>query len=280
MNNAPLTTSRKFDPTIYGLQRNQQFLVLILCLPLSIAFIIGCLVFGASIGFKLSLFVLAIDVIVFIMVGMSPANLYHFECTLRFLKDIKTGNDYIHKHGKEGEKKAKSLFHIKQIHDDGSIEFTYTKRRPQNFGGILELKTFSPDELEAFSANAERMLIGLPDRTLIKTTMKVRSDLTDYSEPLKKELRKNRVPQIVRESMYEHQLICEQAEEKSYTNHMLILIDYTASAEKAKHTLGIVLNSISEVLDDMEIGNRRLTTEDEILEMFYGDITFNIHRGV
>jgi hypothetical protein len=30
----------------------------------------------------------------------------------------------------------------------------------------------------------------------------------------------------------------------------------------------------------MEIGNRRLTTEDEILEMFYGDITFNIHRGV
>jgi hypothetical protein len=59
MNNAPLTTSRKFDPTIYGLQRNQQFLVLFLCLPLTIAFVIGCLVFGASIGFKLSLFVLA-----------------------------------------------------------------------------------------------------------------------------------------------------------------------------------------------------------------------------
>jgi hypothetical protein len=45
-------------------------------------------------------------------------------------------------------------------------------------------------------------------------------------------------------------------------------------------TIGIVLNSISEVLDDMEIGNRRLTTENEILEMFYGDITFNIHRSV
>ena len=127
--NAPLTTSRKFDPTIYGLQRNQQFLVLILCLPLSLTFIIGCLVFGASIGFKLSLFALAIDVIIFILVGMSPANLYHFECTLRFLKDIRKGNDYLHKHGKEGGKKAKSMFHIKKIHGDGSIEFTHTKRR-------------------------------------------------------------------------------------------------------------------------------------------------------
>ena len=59
---------------------------------------------------------------------------------------------------------------------------------------------------------------------------------------------------------------------------MLVLIDYTASAEKAKHTLEVVLHTISEVLDDMEIGNRKLTTQDEILEMFYGDITFNIHR--
>jgi len=124
------------------------------------------------------------------------------------------------------------------------------------------------------------MLIGLPDRTLIKTTMKVRSDLTDYSEPIKVELRKNRIPQIVRESMYEHQQICEQADEKSYSNHMLVLIDYTASAEKAKHTLDIVLHAVSEVLDDMAIGNRRLTTEDEIFEMFYGDITFNFHRSV
>lgn len=278
--NAPLTTSRKFDPTIYGLQRNQQFLVLIMCLPLSLTFIIGCLVFGANIGFKLSMVALAVDIIIFILVGTNPANLYHFECTLRFLKDIKTGNDYIHKHGKEGEKKAHNLSHIKKIHDDGSIEFTYTKKRPQNFGGILELKTFSPEDMQVFSENAERMLIGLPDRTLIKTTMKVRSDLSDYSEPIKAELRKNRVPQIVRESMYEHQLICEQADEKSYTNHMLVLIDYVASAEKAKHTLGIVLHAISEVLDDMEIGNRRLITEDEIIEMFYGDITFNIHRSV
>jgi hypothetical protein len=273
----PLTTSRKFDPTIYGLQKNQQILILILCLPLSFTFIVGCLAFGVGTGFRLSMFALAVDIIIFILIGMNPANLYHFECTLRFLKDIKTGNDFIFKHGKKGIQKAKNLFHIKKIHSDGSIEFTNTKQRPQNFGSIIELKTFSPEDMEVFSENAERMLIGLPDRTLIKTTMKVRSDLNDYSEPIKAELRKNRVPQIVRESMHQHQIICEQADEKSYTNHMLVLIDYTASAEKARHMLDIVLHAISEVLDDMEIGNRRLTSQDEILEMFYGDITFNIH---
>jgi hypothetical protein len=81
----PLTTSRKFDPTMFGLQRNQQMLVLILCLPLSLSFIFGCMVFGTDTGFKLSMFVLAIDAVFFVLVGWNPANLYHFECTLRFL---------------------------------------------------------------------------------------------------------------------------------------------------------------------------------------------------
>jgi hypothetical protein len=253
---------------------------------------IGCLIFGLDLGIKISLSIAVVEAVFFFMVARSPANLYHFECTLRFLKDIKTGEDYVYKHEEQPKnklfqffkvkqllKKVQGLTHIKKIHNGKYIEYTHEKTRPHNWGGILELKTFQPEDLEMFAENAERFLIGVEDKTIIKTTLKVRSDLTDYALPIRMELQKNRVPQIVRDSMFEHQQMCENADEKSYKNHMLVLIDYTANPEKAKHKLDVTIHAISEILDDMAIGYKRLETEDEILSMFFEDITYNIHNA-
>jgi hypothetical protein len=153
----------------------------------------------------------------------------------------------------------------------------YSRQSPHNFGKIAKLETFQPDDYQKFADQVERMILGFEDKVIIKTSMKVRSNLTDYAAPIREELKRDRVPQIVRESMWEHQQICEAADEKSYTNHMLILINYTPNTKKAKHKLNTMTNSIGNILSEMKIGYKVLDSKDKVLEMFYEDITYNVH---
>jgi len=275
----PMTVSRKFDPTVYGLQKNQQNLLVLLCIPILLIFTVGMYVIGIDLAVKLACFIAGCEFAFFLWIGSSPSNLYHFECTCRFFKSIYKGADYIEKYGYNGLQKARSLTHIKTIHDGKYIEYSYSKERPHNWATMLKLHSFQPEDLEMFTESLERMLIGNPDKTLIKTFLHVRSDLTDYSEPIRKELHKNRIPQIVRDSMYEFQVMCETADAKSFENHMIVFLEYTANPEKAKNKLDIIVNNVQEILTHMEIGSEILDTEDKILGMFHGHITYGIHQG-
>jgi hypothetical protein len=279
----PLSTSRKIDLTLWGFHRNQQALIAIQLFLLSIVYFMISFTFNTIIAYKVSIVFLVVECVFFTIVGSNAAVLYHFECACRFLISISNGMNFIEKHGENGDQKARDLTHIQKVHDKGYIQYhvgkLFHQKRSHNWGVMLELKGFQPDDLDQFALNLERVLISLPDKTLIKTFLHVRSDLTDYAEPLRDELRRNRIPQIVRDSMFEFQLMCEEADAKSFENHMLILLDYTASATKAKDRLDIIVKTVQEILDDMEIGSRVLKTEDEILNMFYGHITYNIHQG-
>jgi len=277
MSTTPMSGNRNFDPTVLGLHQNQQLLVFILMFPLMACFLISIFVIGPHWGVYVSIGFAVLEILFFMLVGRTNQTLYYFERNLRFMWSIHRGTDYINKYGFNGIPKARSLTHIKKIHGGGIVEFFYTQARPHRWGSILFLKAFKPEDYEIFKVNVERMLIGLPDGTIIKTTLKVRSDLTDHAEPIRRELGKEGLPQIIRESMNEHMHMCELANEKSYENHMLVLLPYTASDEVAKHQLGILTKNIMEILEGMKIYCRRLETEAEIIDMFYGDITFNVH---
>lgn len=277
MSVTPMTGNRNFDPTVLGLHKNQQLLLFILIFSLIGCFLLGTFVLGSHLGVYVSIDFAALEAIFFLAVGRSTASLYHFERNLRFLWSVHRGTDYINKYGNRGIQKARSLTHIKKIHKGGHIEYFFDQTRPHNWGGIISLKTFTPEDLEVFKVNVERMWIGLPDHSIIETTLKVRSDLTDHAESIRKELGKEGLPQIIRESMDEHRIMCELANEKSYENHMLVLLSYSALTDGAKHQLDIMIKTITEILEGMRIGCRRLETQEEIEDMFFGDITFNVH---
>jgi len=272
----PMTVTRNFNPTIYGYQKNQQNLAIILAVLLMPTFMIGTFLVGPNAAVNIAIGQAVIETLFFVYVASSASNLYHFECWCRFLKSINKGEDYIEKHGVNGLKKARNLSHIKKVHDGKYIEYFFTKERPHNWGIMLKLKSFMPEDFDIFAENVERMFIGNPDRTLIKTFLHVRSDLTDYAKPIREELYQNRIPQIVRDSMFEFQMMCEEADSKTAENYMLILIDYTANPIKAKGKLEILLSGVQDILDDMEIGCEVMDTEEKILGMFYGHITYEV----
>lgn len=277
MSQTPLTTSRQFDPTYYGFQKNQQEFAVLLCIPLVLLFLIGMYTVGPDMTTKMCGGLLVLEILLFIKVAKSSADLYHFECTMRFLRSIKKGEDIIEKHGKFGMDRARSLTHIKKIHDGKYAEFFFSKERPHNWSTFLKIDSMSPENLAAFANTIELLFAGFPDKTIIKTVLQLRSDSTDYAEPIRIELKKDRIPQIVRESMYELQVLCEEAETKQYFCHMQILIDYTQSFEKAKKTLDIITNNISDCLTMLKVGNEVLDTDDKILEMYYSLITYGVH---
>jgi|SRR5659263_69453 len=277
MSTAATSGNRNFDPTVLGLHQNQQFLLFILIFPLMGCFVLSIFTLGSHLGVYVSIGFGFLELLFFLAVGRNTASLYHFERNLRFMWSVHLGTDYINKYGHHGIQKARSLTHIKKVHKGGYIEYFFDRDRPHNWGGIIHLNTFTPDDLEAFKANVERMCVGLPDHSIIKTTLKVRSDLTDHAESIRKELGREGLPQIIRESMDEHRIMCELANEKSYENHMLVLLSYNASPEGAMHKLDIMIQTITEILEGMKIGCTRLETPEAIEDMFYGDITFNVH---
>jgi hypothetical protein len=253
---------------------------------------VGCLVLGPEIGIEIAAVVMLIEAVFFFFVGRNSDHFYHFLCTLGFLASIHKGDDYIYKHEEyKGNflfrkikewvlyKKIKELTRIKKIHNGKYIEFIYSKKTPNNFGALIELKTYQPEDLEAYAENVERMIMGQGDKSMIITSLTVRSDLTDYAKPIKDELKRNRIPPIVRDSMYEHQQMCEMADEKSYKNHMLVLIPYTANVKKAMHSLDIAVDSICRILEELGIGFEWLDTKEKIIRMYNEDLTYNIHNS-
>jgi hypothetical protein len=212
-------------------------------------------------------------------IGRSQSRLYHFECTWRFIFSMVSKTSYIEKYGDNGLQKSKEFSYIKWIHDGGFIEFFhYPKKRPHNWGVIIWLDAFDPESLKTFILNTQNMLIGLPDKTVLKTSVNIRNDLQDYSEPITIQLQENDMPTIVRESMIEHEKYIKMAQIKNYENYMMVLIDYTASKKKAIKLLKITINSISGVLREMEIDNHVLASAGEVREAFYGQVTFNVHQ--
>lgn len=276
-NQTPITTTRKFDPTYFGFQKNQQEFAALLCVPLVLVFLIGVYTVGPETTIDICGALFVIEFLIFVKVARTSADLYHFECTMRFLRSIKKGEDFIEKHGKLGIEKARGLSHIKKIHEGKYIEFFFTKERPHNWSTVLEIDSISPEDLEKFANEIEKLFIGFPDKTVIKTVLQLRANNVDYAAPIRAELQRDRIPQIVRESMFELQQMCEVAETKSYKCNMQILIDYTQSFETAKKTLDIITNNISDCLGMMHIGNKVLDTDDKILEMYYGLITHGVH---
>lgn len=291
MVNAPMTTTRKFDLTIWGFHKNQQILIMILFFSLSVVFAVSTITLGLEIGIKMGELFAVLEFIFYLTFARTPEKLLHFEYTMRFLLSIFKGDDYIYKHEESKNQvfrfhavknlinKVRRFTRIKNIDEKGHIEFMYSRETPHTMGGVIELKSHQPEDRDAFAENIERMMVGMDDKSIMITTLKVRSDLTDYAKPIRDELQKNRVPQIVRDSMYEHQLMCELADEKSYKNHMLVLPPYTANTEKAKRNVDISINSVCTVLDELGIGVERLDSEDKVLEMFYEDITHNVHNA-
>lgn len=216
---------------------------------------------------------------IFFYVGRSQSRLYRFECFMRFLLSFQFGTDSIEKHSEKGLKNAQDFSHIKKVHTGGYIEYIPSKERPNNFGGIIKLKAFSPEKLKNFTDNVERMIIGIPDRSTLKTVITIRKDLNDFSLPLQNQLNDMSLPKIVRESGIECKTFITQANNKSYENYMLVLIPYTASKKEAKQKLDITLNSVSKILTDMKLDNEVLKTIPAIKEAFFSQITYNFHSS-
>ena len=273
----PVTLSRNFDLTVYTLRRNQQMLALALLIPWFTVMVVGNKLVGPHITNRIALVMAVIEICIFLYIGRNPIRLYRFECLFRFLWSLQRNTDYIWKYAEDGLKQAQEFSHIKKVHKGGYIEYTFEKSRPNNWGYIIRLDAFSPDSFQKFVDGVELFIVGLLDGTVLKTTINVRKDLKDYAEPIKIDLNKESVPELVRQSMFEHQQFIESAEIKSYENYMLILLPYTASPKKAKAKLKTTVNSICEVLDGMKIGYKKLDTADKIKEAFFGCITGNFH---
>lgn len=276
----PLTTGRKFNPTFYGLHQNQQILAGSLLFIEMCIFMISHRLLGIGLTYRICL-VTGIILLGFgVYVGRSQTRLYRFECTWRFILSMAIGETHIEKFSEGGLKKAKDFAYLKWIHRGGFIEYFYDpKKRPHNWGAIIWLDAFDPENLQAFMLEVQRMLMGLKDKTVLKTSVNIRNDLRDYAEPITIMLQQNDMPEIVRESMMEHEQLIKTAQIKNYENYMLVLIDYTASKNKAIKTLKITLNSISEVLRAMDIENHQLESAAEVREAFFGQVTYNVHQA-
>lgn len=281
MSEKPMTTSRPFELTFYGLHKNQQILFGILLIPLFSVYIIGnqFLPWSYHTINHVAAIVFVIESCIFFHIGRSEQRLYLFERWLRFIISLYRGTDSVEKYSENGLKQARDFSYMKKIHTGGYIEYIPTKERPNNFGGIIKLNAFSPENLKNFTENVERMLKGVPDRSTLKTTINIRKDLKDLTLPLQVQLNDESLPQVVRQSIIECKTFIKQANNKSYENYMLVLIPYTANEKLAKQTLDITLNAISEVLIEMKIGNEILTTIPKIKEAFFSQITYNIHQS-
>jgi hypothetical protein len=281
MSEKPLTTSRPFELTFYGLHRNQQLLAGLLLIPLFSIYIIGnkFMPWSYHTVNTIAEIVFVIEALIFFYIGRSETRLYKCERFFRFMGSLYFNTDSVEKYAEGGLKRAQDFSHIKKVHRGGYIEYIPTKERPNNFGGIINLHAFSPENLKNFTQNAERMIIGVPDRSVLKTSINIRKDIKDLSMPLQIQLTDESLPPIVRKSIIECKTFIKQANNKSYENYMLVLIPYIANEKIAKQTLDITLDSISKVLTDMKIKNEVLKTIPEIKEAFFSQVTYNIHQS-
>jgi hypothetical protein len=273
----PLTVTRNIDITFYSMRKNQQYLLMFLLFLLSLTLLVGIRTVGYNLTNKIVLVQAIIESLVFYYIGRSSARLYQVERYVRFLISMQTGEDTVEKFAEKGMKKVRDISNIKKIHFGGFIEIFHSKKRPNNWAVFFELQSFKPDKLVQFLQSTEKMFTGLMDKSVLKTTLTIRSDLKDYAAPIKAELNKEGMPQIVRQSMYEHQQFIENADIKTYGNYMVYYLPYTASKKEATKNLKIASKNISRALRDNKIKHRRLKWAWQIHKIFHGVITYNYH---
>jgi hypothetical protein len=279
----PLTISRKIDVTFLNLRKNQQWLLMILLFLISCTFMIGIRTVGYNLTNKIAFVQAIIEVGVFFYIGRTPARLYQCEKFFRLLWSMQDGSDTLEKFSKQDLKKIRNFSNIKKIHLDGFVEYFVDMKlvtrnnRKNNWAIFYELKAFKPDKIVHFLQSVEKMLIGMDDGAVIKTTMTIRDDLKDYSEPIKFVLNKEGMPLIVRQSLYEHQEFIKNARVKTYGNYLIYFLPYTASKKEAIKKLKIAAKNINRSLDENKIKYKRLRFASQIRDVFKGMITYNYH---
>jgi len=280
---APTTITRMFDPTLWGLRKNQLCVLFFAGIITAFLAIMKAVVFPNSLIFTVTFWILSLAAwAFFVFVGLNREALYYFENYLRFFVSLKQGEELIQKYNEKDENKTKNFTHIKNIFKGGYTEF-WPINKGNNWAIFLELFAFSPEDLEVFESNAERTLSSVPDGTIIKTILKARKSTRDSAEPFKKELKKDNQIPLIRDICYEQAALCENTNSKTYETHMAFIIPYATNREKAFQTLDNVCVAAQTALKEQGIENNKLKTEEEVYAMFDGMITHNTHivrRGI
>lgn len=278
--NIPTTMTRMFDPTFWGLRKNQ--IVVFLCALAITAmgfFIKGAFFPDSGLAYLVVGGISALGWLFFIFVGLDRAALYGFEKHLSFWIRYKAGDEIIEKYNEKDEEKVKNVTHIKKIYNNGFVEFVPQSKVSNNWAVYFKLDCHSPEDLESFFINAERLISSVPDGTELVTVLKARKNNENYAETFEREIRKERQIPLLREICYEQAEICRSANTCSYETHLGILIPYETNRDRAFKTLGDLSAALHNDLKTMTIPNEILNSPDKIYEMFDGMITYNIHVG-
>jgi hypothetical protein len=281
--NTPTTITRFFDPTVWGLRKNQLVVFFTALIITSGSILIKVLVFPDSLLVSVIGFIITVLAwLVFIKIGLDRDVLYHTELLIRFAGRRVQGEEKIQKYNEKDQNKVRNFNRIKRILLGQFVEF-WPVGRGNNWGGYLKIDSYKPLDLAVFEKNAESFLSMLPDGTIIKTILAIRRDLNNNSaDQFKHELKKQDLHPIIRDNLYEHVEQCEVAQTRKFTNYMFINVPYTTNARRACETLDNLLSSCEKTLREMEVESHRLKTDDEIYAMFDELVTHNmiIRRGI
>jgi hypothetical protein len=274
---APTTITRMFDPTLWGLRKNQLAVFFFAGTVSALFAIIKTVMFPNSTLASVIFWVVVVVVWgFFFLVGLNRTSLYNFERRLMFVISRKQGEELIQKYNESDFNKVKNFTHIKNVYKGGYTEF-WPINRGNNWAVYLELFAFSPEDLEVFEANAEKILTGVEDGTIIKTTLKARKSTGDPGEPFKKELkRENQIP-LLREICYEQAELCQNTSAKTYKTHMALILPYTTNKTKAFQALDNVCIAVKKALKEQGIENEMIDTPEKVYGMFSEMITHNTH---
>lgn len=275
------TITRMFDPTIWGLRKNQLVIFLLAAAITACCAIIKAIIFPDSLFFTIYGTLIVISAwFFFVGVGLNKERLYHFERRFKFSISRMQGDECIQKYNTKDETKTKLFTRIKNVFDNGFTEFfpnTWDKGMKNNWAVFIELFAYSPEDLEVFFSNAEMFLSSAPDGTIMKTILEARKDNGDSSAPFKRELKKSDLLPILREICYEQVDLCKGSNSKTYKTHMAFIIPYTPKKKEAFQTLENICKSAQKVLKEMGVENKRLDTPEQVYSMFDEMITHNLH---
>lgn len=275
--NAPTTITRMFDPTVWGLRANQLRIFFACAILTAIYTIFSRVIFPDSLIIKVAGGLIVVTSwLFFVFVGLNRIALYNFERRILFLISRGQGEEQIRKYNKKDWTKVKNWAHIKNIFEGGYTEF-WPGDNENNWGIYLELFACKPEDLDVFFSNSEKTLTGVPANTIIKTVLTARKSTGDSGEQFKQEIKKgNQIP-LLRDICYEQAELCGVTDSKTYKTHMGFIIPYTTKREKAFLDLNNICVSIQKALKFQGIESQRLNNEDEVLNMFAGMVSHNVH---
>jgi len=275
------TITRMFDPTIWGLRKNQLVVFFAAAGITALYLILKVILFNNSLFFSVPGGAVVIASWLFFMsVGLNRDRLYQFERRVWFMFSMTQGDELIQKYSDKDELKTRNFSHIKNIFKGGQTEFhtdAWGNGKSNNWGTYLKLFAYSPESLDVFFSNAERTLSSVPDGTIIKTILEARRSTGDPAAPFRKELKKEKLHPVIREICYEQIELCQNSNSKTYVTHLAFIIPYETNRKEAFKTLESISYSIHKVLKEMEIESERLDTPEKVDSMFDGMITHNLH---